>query len=160
MMSRTGEPVQSSKFKVQSSKKRLRTSNFQLRAARRGLTLVEVLVSLVILSVGAVTILQAMVRISHAQALAAYQSKAYLVALSKLGDVEVAFREGRDVEASDTGTVRIGEHAFQWDLASTSLVGEPLVRVVSLAVRWRAGTQTFQRRFETQLRLPAPGNNP
>ena len=123
-------------------------------SVRGGLTLVEVLVSLVILSVGAVTILQAMVRISHAQALATYQSKAYLFALSKLGDVEVAFREGKDVEASDTGTVRMGEHAFQWELVATPLVKESLVRVVSLAVRWRAGTRAFQRRFETQLRLP------
>ncbi len=126
---------------------------------RGGLTLIEVLVSLVILSVGAVTILQAMVRISHAQTLAVYQSKAYLFALSKLGDVEVAFREGKDVEERDTGTIRMGEHAFQWELVAIPLVEEPLVRAVSLAVRWRAGARTFQRRFETQLRVPAPGNS-
>lgn len=129
------------------------------KTGKRGLTLVEVLVSLVILSVGAVTILQAMVRISHAQALAAYQSTAYLFALSKLGDVEVAFREGKEVEERDTGTFRMGEHAFQWELVARPLVEEPLVSAVSLAVRWRAGARTFQRRFETQLRMPAPGNS-
>ena len=126
-----------------------------------GLTLIEVLVSLVILSVGAVTILQAMMRISHAQILTTYQSKASLFALSKLGDVEMAFRQGSDVKEHDGGTVRVGECAFQWELAATPLVEEPLVRVVSLAVRWRAGAQNFQRRFETQLRQTplAPGNS-
>ena len=131
------------------------------RIEDRGLTLIEVLVSLVILSAGAVTILQAMMRISHAQILTTYQSKAYLFALSKLGDVEMAFRQGGDVKEHDDGTVRVGECAFQWELAAIPLVEEPLVRAVSLAVRWRAGAQDFQRRFETQLRQmpPAPGNS-
>ena len=124
--------------------------------SRHGFTLIEVLVSLAILGLGAVTVLQALARIAHAQALTAYQANAYLFAVSKMGDVEVAFREGKDIHDQDTGSFHVGPRNFQWELVATPVVEAPGVRAVSLTVRWRAGQQAYARRFETQLREPLP----
>jgi len=118
------------------------------------LTLVEVLVSLAILGLAAVTVLQALARIAYAQALTSYQAHAYLFAVSKLGGVETAFREGQDIKEHEAGSFHVGPHMFQWELTATPVEQAPEVRAVHLTVRWRASQQDHSRNFETQLRLP------
>ena len=112
--------------------------------------------SLAILGVGAVTVLQALARIAHAQALTAYQANAYLFAVSKLGDVEVAFRQGRDIRDQEEGSFHIGPRNFRWALVTVPLVEAPWVRAVSLTVRWRAAQQDYSRQSQTQLRMSLP----
>lgn len=122
----------------------------------RGLTLVETLASVVILSVGTVYIMQALLRAAHAQAVASQQADASLLALSKLADVELAVREGRTPEEQKAGRVRLGPNTFDWELTTTPAITDPKLLTVALAVTWEEGGVSRARRVDTLLRLPEP----
>ena len=116
----------------------------------------ETLASVVILSVGTVYVMQALLRAAHAQAVASQQADASLLALSKLADVELAVREGRTPEEHEAGRVRLGPHAFDWDLTATPAITDPKLLTVALAVTWEEGGVSRARRVDTLLRLPEP----
>lgn len=120
----------------------------------RGLTLIEVLVSVVILAVGAVAIAQALAKASEAQAIADDYAAANLLALSKMADVELAFRKGEPVEDGQTGSVRLGLRSFDWQVAAAPLMDDPNTSTVTLVVNWRRGRTPYERRVDTLLRLP------
>lgn len=119
-----------------------------------GLTLVEVLVSIVILSTGAVLVVQGLARVSYAQMVAEQRTHAYLFALSKMAELEMAMQEGPLAEHDD-GSFRIGEQAFHWEVTSAEVAGAEEARAVSLEVAWHHGADVFEHRVDTVLRAPA-----
>lgn len=124
--------------------------------ARRGLSLVELMASVVLLAVGSVVVMHALALAAYAQAILERRSGAYLVALSKLAGLELAFREGTALEdrAQEHGSVRIGEQGFIWNVRMAPWGDDPHVRVVDLTVAWREGDQISERPFDTILRGP------
>ena len=123
-------------------------------SCRRGLTLIEVLLSTVILAVGAVFVMQALARISYAHLVAEDQRSASLLAMSKMAEIELAVRAGALSEKGEQGHVRIGLQTFTWDATSAALADDPTRALVHLTISWRRGDAGFERRLDTILRLP------
>ena len=127
----------------------------------RGLTLIEVLISVVILSMGSVVIMEAFGRMAQAMAVADDETGAYLFAMSKMSEVEVEFREGRTPEEDEeSGSFRLGERGYEWALRSSTLSEEPPVKSIALDVEWQRGSEMYTRRFETMLRVAVPETGP
>ena len=122
----------------------------------RGLTLVEVLVSVAILSTGAVLLMEALARISHTQMVAEDRATATLFAASKLAEVELAFQEHRDAEEPMRGSLRIGDQAFEWHVSRSPPSDGSTVQPVVLAVAWRRGLHTFEQQWMTWLYTAEP----
>ena len=118
-----------------------------------GLTLIEVLISVVILAVGAVLLAQALAKISYAQALAGDRAAVYFLAASTMAEVEVAVQEGSMPEKGQRGSMRLGQQAFVWEATSQALEEDPKAASVILTVSWRRGASTFERRLETVVRV-------
>lgn len=123
-------------------------------SSRRGITLIEVLLSTVILAVGAVFVMQALANISYAHLVAEDQRSASLLAMSKMAEVELAVREGSLSEKGERGHVRIGLQAFTWEATRAALVDDPTRVAVHLTVSWRRGDASFERQLDTILGLP------
>ena len=123
--------------------------------SRRGFTLIELLVSVVILASGAVLVMQGLAKAAQATLVTDQHEWAYLFALSKMADVELAARAGKELPEREAGTFQRDGQAFEWEVV-TSAMDDPLVKDVTLTVSWRAGSQAYDRRFETLLRTPAP----
>ena len=121
----------------------------------RGFTLIELLVSVVILASGAVLVMQGLAKAAQATLVIDEHEGAYLFALSKMAEVEVAARAGKELPKHETGTFQRDGQAFEWEVV-TSAMDDPEVKDVTLTVSWHLGSQAYDRRFETLLRTPAP----
>jgi len=109
-------------------------------------------VSVAILSVGSVLVMQALARVAHAQVLAESMASAQLFAASKMAAIELACREGCELDEAEEGRVRVGEQTLEWRASAEEVPEDPALRSVSLAVTWRRGAHTFERRLDTWLR--------
>ncbi len=121
----------------------------------KGLTLVEILASVVILSFGAVVTMQALGRVASALSVAEYQGEAYLFAMAKMAEVELALRSGQPVEESSQGSFRLGEHLFRWSLSLSTEPINPQFKAVSLTVAWSDGRHAYERHLNTILQRPS-----
>ncbi len=122
----------------------------------RGLTLIEVLISVVILSTGAVLVVQALARAAYAQAVVERQTAAYLFAMSKMAGLELAIDEGQELKDREAGSFRVENQLFQWETTAEPSRDDPELTTVALHVRWRYGPQTFEQRLETWMGVPLP----
>jgi len=119
------------------------------------LTLIEVLISIVILSMGSVVIMEAFGRMARALAVADHETDAYLFAFSKMAEVEMSCREGVPPEDDEeSGSFQVGGQGYQWTLRTVTLSDEPPVKSIALEVAWRRGAEEHARRLETVLRIP------
>jgi type II secretory pathway pseudopilin PulG len=121
-----------------------------------GLSLIELLVSVVILSAGSVLAMQALMRVAHAQMVAEYRANAHLLAAAKMAEVELAFLDGHAPNRPDEGSIRLGDQAFEWYLSAMPAPDESGLWSVTLDVGWQHGTHAFERRLATWLRTPDP----
>lgn len=106
-------------------------------ASHCGLTLVEILVSVAILAGAIVLIMQALLRGSHALAVADRRFTAYAFCASRLADLEFTAKDGVPVNAR--GRFRMGREPFEWQAESTPVPDDPALDVVTLRVAWRDG---------------------
>ena len=130
----------------------LRIPNSELR---RGLTLIEVLVSVVILSAGAIVLMQSLAQSAHAQAIAEAHIQAYVLAASKLGELELEAARGESLPERQEGIVRVGQQTFNWSATATALEASP-VQAVSLLVSWKEGARDYTLRLDTAIRASKP----
>ena len=126
----------------------------------KGLTLVEVLVSVALLGLGLVFILPSMVRISYALEVAEAKRLAYFFSVSKMAQVELNFREGIPPEEEDQGQFRSEGRQFQWDLLTSDIPDHPGFHSVLLAVHWRQGDRTYRREFPSLMKLQQEEEEP
>lgn len=122
----------------------------------RGLSLIEVLVSVALLCAGAVFLSQSLANIAHANAVAEHQANAYAVAVSKMAELELAVREGQDLEDARHGTVVQGLQQIAWHISVEPLPDDPTRRNVALTVSWRDGGRAYERRVDTVMKVAAP----
>ena len=119
----------------------------------RGLTLIEVLVSVVILSAGAVVLTQSLAGAAHAQAVAELRMQAYLLAASKLGELELLAARGEPLSPQEEGVIRVDGQVFDWSATASPLTID-LVQTVQLRVSWRQGSRAYTQQMDTAVRLP------
>ncbi len=147
------------------SSSRLKTQNLGLRtrnlslgsrvlSPRSGLTLIEVLISVILLAGGAVLVMQSFATGWEAMVRADDRSTAVLFAMSKLADLELASQQSRDVMERPSGTFRVGVRPFAWSVDVQSIErGEEEQHLLTLSVTWPRGRSTDEAQF-TML-LPA-----
>ena len=117
---------------------------------RRGLTLIEVLVSVAILAAGAVLILQALATGAYTLNVARNRTQAYTFARSKMADLEMALRQGEELKTR--GRFRMGREQYRWTLHS-SATEDPEFELITLTVAWRQGQHDHESQFSTVRRI-------
>ena len=118
----------------------------------RGLTLIEILLSIVILSSAVTIIMQAMARSVSALHLAQHTITAYAFANAKLADVELELAQQKD--PSGSGSFREGRDLFRWSVDVVPWVDSPGVEHVSLTVMWTQRGQAYTREVAMLHRVP------
>jgi len=124
------------------------------------LTLIEVLLSVVILAVGAVVIMQALVKISYAHTIVEDQTRASLLAMSKMAELELAVREGVFPEKGERGRERMGTQTMLWEATSQAREEDPTLAAVHVTISWRRGSAVGERQLDTLLRPPQDASDP
>ena len=117
-----------------------------------GLTLIEVLISVILLAGGAVLVMQSFATGWEAIVRADERSRAYLFALSKLADLELANQQGHDLADRTDGSFRAGSKPFAWHLdvpSDEKRLGAP--QPVTLSVRWPRGQTSDEAQFSMLL---------
>ncbi|MBI4340947.1 MAG: hypothetical protein HY598_01550 [Candidatus Omnitrophica bacterium] len=114
------------------------------------------MVSVVILAGGAVLVMQAFATSWEAITRADERSTAVMFAMSKLADLELAHREGRDVAERPRGSFRVGAHPYAWQVElKPSPDGSDGTQIVTLSVTWPRGRFVDESQF-TMLLTPVP----
>ena len=117
-----------------------------------GFSLVEVLVSVAILSVGSIAVIQALGQASVGLAAAERRRQALQVSSSQLAEAELALRMGRELEENNGGTIRSSDSPMTWSLSAVPDELKPRVKTLELIVEWRDGSRTREHRLNTVLR--------
>ena len=120
---------------------------------RRGLTLIEVLVSVVMLATGTVFIMHAFASAAEAHARLERQTAAWLFAVSKIDEVALALQEGQEL-GDDEGTFRSGDQLFVWTVHSEPDAEDPQMLAAGITVTWQRGTDRYERQLRTTVRVP------
>jgi len=115
------------------------------------LTLIEVLITIMILSGGAVLVIQALGRGAQALARAKTQMVVYQFARAKMADVELGLRQGE--ELAPRGRFQSNGEEYRWSVAAQPLE-EPELERVTLTVDWSLGRYSYDAKFSTVRRLP------
>ena len=123
---------------------------------RTGLTLIEVLISVVILSTGAVLVMHAFAKAWETVRVAEHRAAADVFALSKMADLELANQQGLDLMKHPSGAFRADGHPFSWHVSVEGPDAEHPDRssLVTLTVTWPRGGDTDQLQCHTLLRPP------
>jgi prepilin-type N-terminal cleavage/methylation domain-containing protein len=119
----------------------------------RGLTLVEILVSVAILASAAVLIMQALAKGAYVSTLAHNRLRAYAFSTAKLTDLEVAFAQGLTPDSE--GEFRDGRQSFHWLVETAPAAADPALEQVTLTVDWRQGRHAHDSHVTMVRRLPA-----
>ena len=129
------------------------------RLSSEGFTLVEVLTSVLILSISSVVILQALARASSAITLSECRRNAVLFSAGKMAETELALRLGLDLEEANGGSFRVGDQPFAWNSTCVKAEG-PGPRVLSLTVLWKRGRDPYSQQVQAVLmRSKRPGED-
>ena len=126
----------------------------------RGFTLVEVLVSVTILSVGSVAVMQALGQTAAALSAAEHRRQAVVLSSSKIAEAILTLRAGQELEEHSGGTVRSGDQSMVWSLNVVSEKERPRVKTLSFTVEWKDGGRLRQSTLETILRRTRRANEP
>ena len=142
------------------SNSRIRSSEFGVRNtigfhSALGLTLVEVLISICILAVGAVLLLQALARGAHVLAAARLRATAYAFAAAKMADIELAAHNSTQPPKT-SGTFQQAGQRFEWAIQAEPLAEDPDLELVSLIVSWYQGPHRYESDVTMIRRAPKP----
>ncbi len=118
----------------------------------KGFTFVEILVSISILSIGAVLVMQALGRAASAMVIAEHRKDALLFSSSKMAEIETTLLQGQQIEEHNDGSFQSGEQIYQWSLSSPLDEKDPQRKLVSLVVSWNDGLQAYEYPVTTVLR--------
>ena len=119
-----------------------------------GLTLIELLVTVVLLSTSVVLIMQGLARGAHSVRLAQHRLAAYTFLVAKMADVELNLNAGSELRPH--GEFRMGGTPFAWRLDTLPVADEPQLEQVTLAVEWRQGPHSYESHVSTFRRAPRP----
>ncbi len=126
----------------------------------RGMTLVEVMVALSILSVAAVIVLQALATIYRALDVAEDRSAVCGFAGSKMAELILRPLEKNELSFSDGGSFSAGPQRFEWEGQGRPLAFNPALGSVELKIRWHKGRGSYESDFSTLVSLPLEKKEP
>ena len=116
----------------------------------RGLSLIEILVTVTLLAAGGVWVLQAFARSWEASTVAQQRGTAYLLALTKMSEIELRLREEPPVEVlTREGDVRQLPQTYHWAWQATPMADQPPTFAVDLTVGWQQGRVPYEERLST-----------
>ena len=125
--------------------------------SNRGLTLIEILVSVAILASAVVLIMQALLRGAYVLTLAEQRFHAYAFSVGKLADVEMALHTGQAL--TPNGRFRIAHDQFTWQLEAAPLPEDPQLELMTLTVGWGTGRQERSTHVGLLRRIPVERNH-
>ena len=121
----------------------------------KGLTLVEVLVSIVIIGIGSAFILQALARAAEVFTIVENRFSAYTFSASQLAEMEVAALKRETFPSSQEGSFEAEETRFDWSWESQPFSEDaPLLAQATLKVVWEKGGRSDEYHIESLWRLP------
>ncbi|MBI4598496.1 MAG: prepilin-type N-terminal cleavage/methylation domain-containing protein [Candidatus Omnitrophica bacterium] len=120
------------------------------RAKTKGVSLIEVLISVAILAAGMAVILQGLVRSAYTLSVARNRLRAYSFASAKLTEVELGIHQRAELRPE--GSFRIGRETFRWQL--TVAPATPTTQEAALAVEWQQAGHPY--RIHTASMMPIP----
>ena len=119
-----------------------------------GFTLIEVLLSLMVISVGAVFILQALAKIAETFTIAENRIVAYRFTASKLEEIESTPSDKETFLLPQEGAFKEGNTRFNWSWTPRLVLEEdPTLAEASFTVRWKRGVWEYSHQADTLLRL-------
>ncbi|GEM_PF-4251924 len=121
----------------------------------KGLTLVEILISVALLAFALALILQGLARGAYALALATNRLRAYEFVATKLADVELSGDSGRT-----SGRFRMGADAFAWTTEVLRLPDAETLELVTLRVAWQQGRREYAEQASAIRRRPPGDEDP
>lgn len=110
----------------------------------------------VLLAATAVVVMPALATASRVVTISEGRTKAYLFALSKLSELEIALAGGADVKDSSGQAVMEGQR-LQWQLSVAPVAEDAQLRNLALTVHWPRGKHTDTYRFDQIMRLRTQG---
>lgn len=114
-----------------------------------------------LLAAGGVWVLQAFARSWEASAVAQQRGTAYLLALSKMSEIELRLREEPPVEPlTRAGDVRQPPQTYHWSWEATPVADEPPTFAVDLTVAWQQGRLGYEERISAILTNPPQPKTP
>ena len=120
---------------------------------KRGLSLVEILISVAILASAAVLIMQGLLRGAYVLTLAEQRAHAYLFSVDMLANLEIA----SDVsEEATEGYVKKGSDTFVWHVEVSPLPEDEQLELHTLTVGWGQGRNQRSVRASVLRRVPPP----
>ncbi len=122
------------------------------RAARRGFTLIEILISVVILASASVLVMQALARGAYTLAVATNRIRAYAFVATKMAELSTSLRQG--IAPDRSGHFRVGRDEFRWYVQSSELPDGPKLELITLTVGWRQGRRPYEARVGMVRRVP------
>jgi len=120
---------------------------------QRGMTLVEVLLSVVILSTSSMFVLEALAKVAQVQAAIESRMTAYSIASSRMADIEIARVNPEMLEVDVRGVKRVGQNTFRWNTTVATYDEEFSIQSVSLGVQWQQGEDLYTMNFDTLSRM-------
>ena len=117
----------------------------------KGFTLIEILMSVAILSIGTVLVMQALARAAWGITAAEHRRQACLFSLSKMAEAELTLRTMKELEEHSGGSFQADQQAFVWNLSSMPETEGSPRRLISLAVTWEDGAHRYEHRVQTVL---------
>lgn len=120
----------------------------------RGLTLIEIMVSVVILTVGSIFILRVLAQVSDIQKTVENRSFVHAFATNKMAEIKQTARTAKEPLEKSRGTVRLDDQRFNWSLEST-LKGLQLdLQEITLKVLWKQGSDEHEEKIVTLIPVP------
>ena len=121
---------------------------------KRGMTLVEVLVGIAILSVGTLILMQALGRVSWTVLAGESRLHALLFSFSKMGETELEIQAAHELPEKEEGIFRVNDREFRFKRTTQIPPDRPELRHVGLEVTWEMGRGLMEHHVETLLEQP------
>jgi len=119
-----------------------------------GLTLVELLMAVVVLSGASVLILQALASAAYGLHVADNRLAVYDFSVSKIAQLQLDAQAGKDLKEKSRGTFLVGADRFKWSVTALPIPEIPELRSVRLTVAWGEGSHLTESQFHTLVRVP------
>ncbi|MDD5505344.1 MAG: prepilin-type N-terminal cleavage/methylation domain-containing protein [Candidatus Omnitrophica bacterium] len=121
----------------------------------RGFTLIEIMISIAILSLGLIFVLQGLTHCLSILRISQNNLEASLLAEDKMAELEIAIKQEPDKLSKDTsGESRSGNIEFKWEIRLSPDQEYEELNEVKAAVYWREGRRTGSSVFNTYLMVP------
>ena len=119
--------------------------------SNRGLTLIELLVSVTILASAIVLIMQALARGAYALSSAETRTNVYAFSVAKMADLALGLDQG--VIPKPSGQFQAGNVPVHWRVDAAPVDGEPELELMTLTVDWSQSGRPYESRVSTVRRV-------